>query len=67
MPIISRLGEKIRKIRKGKKITQEKLAELAGIDPKSVIQIEGGKRNPTIKTLNQIARALGTTIEDILS
>jgi transcriptional regulator with XRE-family HTH domain len=58
MASYKKLGEKIRKIRKEHKLTQEQLAELAKIDPKSVIQIESGKRNPTLRTLNKIAYAL---------
>jgi len=56
--IYKKVGENIRKIRKQKGLTQEELAGLARIDPKSVIQIEGGKRNPTLKTIRKIALAL---------
>lgn len=60
-----RLGEKIRKLRKDISMTQEKLAELTSIDPKSIIQIESGKRNPTVKTLNKIARALSVKLSQL--
>ena len=56
--IYQNLGQNIRKIRKKKGITQEKLTELAKIDPKSVIQIENGKRNLSLKTLKKISFAL---------
>lgn len=56
--IYKKLGEKVRKVRKKQGLTQEKLAELARIDPKSIIEIEGGKRNPTLKTIRKIATAL---------
>lgn len=63
-----RLGEKIRKLRKDRDWTQEHLAELANIDPKTVIELEAGKRaNPTLQTLNKLARALKTSLEDLLS
>lgn len=65
--VIAKLGEKIKKLRKEKGFTQEKLAELAKIDPKSVIAIEGGKRNPTLKTLSKIATALKVRLDDLLS
>ena len=58
MATYKKLGEKIRRIRKESKLTQEELAELAKIDPKSVIDIEAGKRNPTLKMLNKISLAL---------
>lgn len=63
-----RLGEQIRKLRKEKHLTQEKLAELANIDPKTVIELEAGKRaNPTLQTLNKLARVLKTSLEDLVS
>lgn len=63
-----RLGEKIRKLRKSRDLTQEQLAELANIDPKTVIELEAGKRaNPTLQTLNKLARALKTSLENLFS
>lgn len=41
------------------KITQETLAELAGISLRTLKQFERGKGNPTLKTLSQLATALG--------
>ncbi len=63
-----RIGEKIRRLRKARELTQEKLAEFANVDPKTIIEIEGGKRaNPTLKTLNKISRALKVSLENLLS
>jgi len=56
--IYEKVGENIRRFRKKQGLTQEKLAELSKIDSKSIIQIENGKRNPTLKTLRRIALAL---------
>ncbi len=52
------LGKNIKKIRSAKKMTQEKLAEIIGIDPKSVSKIENGKNYPSSETLSAIAHAL---------
>lgn len=65
MATYKKLGEKIRKIRRKRKLTQERLAELAKVDPKSIIEIEAGKRNPTLKTISKIANALGIEVKDI--
>ncbi len=62
----SKYGEVIRRLRKEKELTQEQLGEKAGLDPKSIIQIEAGKRNPTIKTLQKIASALDVSISKLL-
>ena len=56
--IYQKVGENIKKLRKKQGLSQEKLAGLSKIDPKSIIQIENGKRNPTLKTLRRIAIAL---------
>lgn len=58
MRTYSKYGEVIRRLRREKDWSQEKLAEGAKLDPKTIIQIEGGKRNPTLKTLQKIANAL---------
>ena len=66
MRTYSKYGEVIRRLRKEKDWSQEELAAKAHLDPKSIIQIETGKRNPTLKSLQKIAVALGTSISDIL-
>ncbi len=66
MASYKKLGERIRNLRRQKGLTQEKLAEFSKVDPKSVISIELGKRNPTIKTLTKIAKALNTALETLI-
>lgn len=67
MTNLKKLGEKIRKLRINKGLTQEKLAELAGVDPKTVIEIEAGKReNPTVNTLDKLAKSLNVSLSEIL-
>lgn len=62
----SKYGEIIRQFRKQKDWSQEELAEAAGVDPKTIIQIEGGKRNPTLGTLQRIANALKVSLRDLI-
>lgn len=50
----------LRRIRKEKKITQEKLAELCQTDTSYIGQIEIGKRFPSIALIEKIAMALDT-------
>jgi transcriptional regulator with XRE-family HTH domain len=64
--IYQKVGENIRKIRKQKDLTQEQLAELAKIDPKSIIQIEAGKRNPTLRTIKKLALGLKVKLSEII-
>ncbi|NLE09261.1 MAG: helix-turn-helix transcriptional regulator [Dehalococcoidales bacterium] len=46
-------------------LTQEKLAETVGVRRETIIFLEQGKYNPSLKLAHAIARALGTGIEDI--
>ncbi len=62
----TKYGETIRRLRREKDLTQEQLAEKAALDPKSIIQIEGGKRNLTLKTLQKLAVALNVPLTELL-
>ena len=57
------IGQTIRKRRKFVGIMQKDLSEITGISLRSLIDIETGKGNPTIKQLNKIFDALGLTLK----
>ena len=59
------LGQRIQKLRKDKKITQEQLAEMVGIDPKNISRIEKGNNYPTAENLTSIAKALHFDIYEL--
>ena len=61
------ISENVRRIRKAKELSQDKLAKLAGITLTTLVKIESGANdNPTIKTLKKIAKALEVTVNDLL-
>jgi len=60
------IGQKIRKIRKSKNITQTELAHMIGISPQQMYRIETGRSNTSFKTLSLIAKALGISEEELL-
>lgn len=60
------IGMRIRKLRKQKFWTQEKLAEKAEIAPDYLCRIELGKKHPSLRTMLLIANALDTTVNDLL-
>lgn len=60
-----RLGERIALLRKSKGITQEQLAEAAGLHRPHICKIEAGKYAATIDVLQAIAEALGMTVDMI--
>lgn len=59
MTICDRVGTNIRKLRNGKKLSQEELAHEAGMDRSYLSEIENGRKNISIMMLEQIADALG--------
>ncbi len=46
-------------------ITQEKLAEMVGVRRETIIFLEKGKYNPSLKLAYRIAHTLGASIEEI--
>lgn len=52
------LGKRIRNYRMAKKLSQEKLAELAGCHPTYIGQLERGEKNVTVESLERVALAL---------
>jgi transcriptional regulator with XRE-family HTH domain len=49
----------VRRLRQERKLTQERLAELAGLHMTDIARIEGLKRDPGIKVIVKIASGLG--------
>lgn len=62
-----RIGRKIKDLRKKRKMTQEKLSEVAEIDYKYIQRLEG-KNPPALKvdTIERLARALNVEPSELL-
>lgn len=61
-----KIGLKIKLERAKRKLSQEKLAELADLSKTHVGDIERGTTIPTVETLNRIANALGITLVELV-
>ncbi len=59
------LGTRVREVRKLRGLSQEKLAEKVGVDPKQISRIEGGKSAPSLDTLEAIAKHLQVDMKDL--
>jgi len=59
-------GGRLRKLREGQGLTQQTLAERAGLSVSFLSEIENGRRNPSGRVLLSLASALGTTIDFLL-
>ncbi len=52
----------VAEIRKSLGLTQEQLSTITGITKRQVLEIETGKANPTVETLERIAHLFGFTL-----
>jgi len=63
---ISTIAKNIKKIRKKKGISQDKLSKLAEVAYNTIIKIESGAiQSPTIKTVQKIAKALDISLDEL--
>jgi transcriptional regulator with XRE-family HTH domain len=60
------VGRNVRRIRKAKGLTQEVLAEVAGVSQQYVSDLERGRRNPSVITLYVLAQAMGVSHVDLV-
>jgi transcriptional regulator with XRE-family HTH domain len=60
-------GGKVRDRRKSSGLSQEELAFKIGRDPRSIVAIEGGNRNPTLATIHKLCQALKVKSSDLLN
>ena len=65
-PVLAALGQSVRQRREARALTQEKLAEKSGLDPTYISGIERGLRNPGIKNVAKLAKALGLSTAELL-
>lgn len=63
----TRLGAKLRAIRRSRSLTQEELAERLGVTTRCLAGIERGERNLTLDSVDALAHDLGVTAEELLT
>jgi DNA-binding XRE family transcriptional regulator len=55
----------LKKYRQLKEMSQERLAELVNVRRETIIRLEAGKYNPSLKLAVDISKVVGAPIEDI--
>ncbi|TPE62309.1 helix-turn-helix transcriptional regulator [Sandaracinobacter neustonicus] len=65
--MLTALGAAIRSARQAKELSQEALADAAGIDRSHMGKIERGERNVTILNIARIAKALSSSPSTLLA
>ena len=64
-PILAQVGKRIRDLREGKGISQEALAEKSSLHRTYIGGVERGLCNPSLKSLQRIAKGLGVGVVDL--
>ena len=67
MDVQHRLAANLRRLRHEQGLSQEAFAEEAGIHRTYISDLERAARNPTIKLVETLAKALGVSASDLLS
>lgn len=65
--IDKQFGEKVRKLRLARNLSQEELAFKTGVHRTYLGSIERGERNPSLKNITAIAKALNVTLAQLFS
>ena len=66
-PEIEKLIENLKKLRRKKGYSLEKVARLANLSLNTIVKIENGvNKNPTIETLTKIAKVLEVGVDDLI-
>jgi len=65
---MSTIGKNIKKFRQEKELSQDKLSKLADLSLNTVVKIELDESpKPTIETIQRIAKALGVSVDGLLT
>ena len=59
------MHNRIKELRKQKKITQDELAKAVEVTRQTIISLENGKYNASLQLAYKISRYFGTNIEDV--
>lgn len=60
------LGEKIKKYREEKKMTQMEVAEVLGVKPATISKYEAGALEPNIESLKKLAELFVISVDELL-
>ena len=64
--ISAQLGQNMKRIRAKKKMSQGDIARALDVDRGYISNIENGKKNPTIATIQKLANALKVSPDELL-
>lgn len=59
------MKNKVKSVRRLQYMSQEELAAKANVSRQTIFSVENGRVIPSLKVAQQIAKALGSTVDDI--
>ncbi|WP_131786584.1 helix-turn-helix domain-containing protein [Protofrankia symbiont of Coriaria ruscifolia] len=62
---LKKFGSRIAELRRKRALTQEKLAELVGVDRSYIGYVERGQRNPSVGVVHRIAKVVGVSLAEL--
>lgn len=65
IPIIGVMANRVQEVREAKGLRREDVASRAGITVQTVYTMETGRNQPRLDIAQRVARALGTTLDDL--
>ena len=66
-PLLDRIGERLRKVREARGLTQRGLAERMGVEPETISRAETGALSLSLTNLAAMARVLGMQMHDLVA
>jgi transcriptional regulator with XRE-family HTH domain len=66
MPVVVYIGEKLRKVRTRRLLTQDDLAQKAGVSQSTIANIERDNAEPQFRTIRKLAKALDIDPTELL-
>jgi transcriptional regulator with XRE-family HTH domain len=66
MPVVVYIGEQLREVRTRRLLTQDELAEKAGISQSTIANIERNHAEPQFRTIRKLAKALDVDPTELL-
>jgi transcriptional regulator with XRE-family HTH domain len=66
MPVVVYVGDRLKEIRTRRLLTQEELAEKAGVSAATVVNVERNNQEPHFRTIRKLAQALDVDPTELL-
>jgi transcriptional regulator with XRE-family HTH domain len=60
-------AKKLKKLRKKRHLTLEKISELTDVSPNHILKLEGGRANPSFSLISRLSEALNVEIKELFN